>query len=131
MTNQTGGRILIVDNNEDILARLGNELNKFGYEVTTTWSGMEALALLSSRTFDSLLLDDYLPDLYIGEFIEKIAALPATPRIILMQAKPLRDVRTLGAHTLAVVDKLRIGQIIRALGGGSAYVSSDPERWKH
>jgi len=131
MSSEIRGHVLIVDNNEDVLTRLGNELTKIGYEITTTWSGVEALDLLSSRTFDSLLLDDYLPDLYIGEFLDRIAALPAAPKIILMQARPLRDVRTLGDRILMVVDKLRMAQIIRALAEASACAGSDPQCWKH
>jgi CheY-like chemotaxis protein len=131
MSSQIRGTVLIVDNNEDVLARLGNELTKVGYDITTTWSGVEALGLLSSRAFDSLLLDDYLPDLYIGDFLGQIAALSVPPRIILMQTKPLREVRTLGSCTLMVVDKLRTTQIIRALGEGSGCTGRNPQYWKH
>jgi PleD family two-component response regulator len=37
------GRVLIVDNNEDALARLGSALAAAAYATETTWSGVEAL----------------------------------------------------------------------------------------
>jgi hypothetical protein len=56
-------------------------------------------------------------DLYIGEFLEKIALLPISPRIILMEPSPVLPVRTLGSRTFALVDKARVPQIIEALAG--------------
>ena len=73
MGAETTRQILIIDNNEGVLATLDRELKEAGYDTVTAWSGVEALRLLNSQTFDSLLVDDYLPDLYIGDFLEGLA----------------------------------------------------------
>ena len=57
-------RVLIVDNNEDVLNTLDKLLTEEGFDTRTTWSGHEALALIRSQPFDVLLVDDYLADLH-------------------------------------------------------------------
>ncbi len=59
-------KVLIVENNALTLSRLQQALETAGFDASTTWSGYEALALLKSRSFDLLLVDDYLPDLHSG-----------------------------------------------------------------
>ena len=115
MTNQTSGRVLVVDNDDDVLTQLGRELTEAGYETVTTWSGIEAMNLLQSETFDSLLVDEYLPDLYIGEFLEKISDLPLCPRVLLMQTKPIHGLCTVASRRFVVVDKVKVSKIIQAL----------------
>lgn len=129
MTNQTRGRVLVVDNNDDALTRLGSELTEAGYETITTWSGIEAMNLLESETFDSLLVDDYLPDLYIGEFLEKVSDLPLCPRVLLMRAEPAHSLYTVGSQRLVVVDKAKMSKIIQALSDESWGPNS--RHWTH
>lgn len=58
-----GGRVLVVDDQEDIrdMARL--VLEGAGYEVAAVPSGREALRAARSETFDLVLLDINMPDL--------------------------------------------------------------------
>jgi DNA-binding NtrC family response regulator len=49
--------ILVVDDEENFLTLLNWFLSRRGYEVVTASSADEALRLLSSRTFDTALLD--------------------------------------------------------------------------
>jgi hypothetical protein len=51
----------------------------------TTWSGLEALELLNSGEYDVLLVSSYIPDLYVGDFFERLSHLPVRPRSIVMQ----------------------------------------------
>jgi CheY-like chemotaxis protein len=83
----TRRQVLIIDNNEDVLATLDRELKEVGYDTVTTWSGVEGLSLLKSRTFDSVLVDAYLSDLYIGDFLGRVSRLPVWPRVLVMQAR--------------------------------------------
>lgn len=115
MGTHTRGRVLVVDNNQDVLTRLGKELTEAGYETTTTWSGVEALRLLEDRVFDSLLVDDYLPDLYIGEFLEKLSALPIRPRVFVMQGRERPILQTRGSLRLVCVDKSHASRILEAM----------------
>jgi DNA-binding response OmpR family regulator len=59
----TGGkkRILAVDDDPTAVGALRQILTQRGYEVTTTSSGEEALALLSEQRFDLAILDVSMP----------------------------------------------------------------------
>jgi DNA-binding response OmpR family regulator len=114
----TQKRVLIVDNEDSIRAALELHLAEVGWHALTTWSGLEALGILKSIPFDVLLVDDYLPDLHIGEFLKQISRLRACPRVFVMQAKPTqRDIRFSGAAGVwPLVDKTQIPQVIEAIG---------------
>ena len=62
-------RVLIVDNNENVLGTLQRVLENTGFDTRTTWSGFEALDLLKTEDFQVLLVDDYLPDLHSSDFL--------------------------------------------------------------
>jgi len=53
----TGGRLLIVDDEEAALLNLERAMAKQGYAVTTAGSGARALELLATQPFDVLLTD--------------------------------------------------------------------------
>jgi CheY-like chemotaxis protein len=78
-------RILIVDNNEEESGRLGVMLQRAGYDSNATWSGLEALELMKSEKYDILLVSSYLPDVYVGDFLERLGRLPVQPCSIVMQ----------------------------------------------
>jgi CheY-like chemotaxis protein len=129
MNKQNRRRILIVDNDEDMLFRLGKELTEAGYEVTTTWSGVEALSLLESCAFDSLLVDDYLPDLYIGEFLQKLSPLSVCPRIYVMHLDDPPALQADSSPVFTCVDKGRVSKILQALAEEESGVGR--KSWTH
>jgi CheY-like chemotaxis protein len=111
-------RVLIVDNNEDILWTLQATIENAGFDTRTTWSGFEALALLESREFDVLLVDDYLPDLHANDFLKRVRRLTVQPSIVVMQgptpsATDLRHYASLGAS--AVVRKRDTAEVCKAI----------------
>jgi CheY-like chemotaxis protein len=55
-------RILIVDDDEDVLIALERLLESEGYNTATAWSGKEALDLSRKSKFDLLLVDEHLAD---------------------------------------------------------------------
>jgi DNA-binding response OmpR family regulator len=55
-------RILVVDDDENILNLEKTILGQRGFEVTGAASGAEALKLLAQRTFDLVLLDVMMPE---------------------------------------------------------------------
>ena len=55
-------KILIVDDDEDVLIELERLLEGEGYRTATAWSGREALALSEKGQFDLLLVDEHLGD---------------------------------------------------------------------
>jgi CheY-like chemotaxis protein len=76
MIESRNKRILIVDNDEEEAARLGTVLQREGYDSNATWSGLEALELLKSGEFDVVLVSNYLPDVYVGDFFQRLNRLP-------------------------------------------------------
>jgi CheY-like chemotaxis protein len=60
-------RILIVDDDENVLMALQHVLEGEGYCTSTAWSGREALGLLGKAEFDLLLIDEHLPDLEVSD----------------------------------------------------------------
>ncbi|MEW6338094.1 MAG: response regulator [Acidobacteriota bacterium] len=55
------GRLLVVDDDPDILVYVASLLEDNGYEVTTARSAVEALAVLDGRRPDALLVDVLMP----------------------------------------------------------------------
>ena len=55
-------KILVVDNDADILVELERILEDGGYSTTTALNSADAHKLLSRGNFDLLVLDDYLSD---------------------------------------------------------------------
>lgn len=62
MRPRATARILIVDNDEEILVNLERVLEDQGYATATAINYEQALMLLSLRPFDLLVLDDHLSD---------------------------------------------------------------------
>lgn len=124
MKDGTKKKALILENSHQTLRSLQAMLEEAGFEAFGTWSGHEALELLKSGTFDVLLVDDYLPDLYVGDFLERVGRLPVQPWIVVMHgSKPkpgkLRHYEALGA--CVVVDKHNAAKVRQAV----SYCSGD------
>ena len=84
-------RILVIDDDEQVLIALESLLENEGYGATTAWSGQEALRLLRSATFDLILLDDYLTDVTTEEILRQLRVMPVCPPVLLMQTPGLSD----------------------------------------
>ena len=70
MTEPGGGRILVVDDDEDIRGALADLLAEKGYEVSLAANGKEALELCHSRpTPDLIFLDLMMPVMGGADFI--------------------------------------------------------------
>ncbi len=66
------GRIIIIDDEPDMLWAIENVLLKHGYVVRKAVNALEALSLLSEEKFDVALLDAKLPDMEGLELATKI-----------------------------------------------------------
>jgi CheY-like chemotaxis protein len=110
--------VLIIDNDERIQALFQNLLQDFGFETRTTWSGYEALGLLKAGDVDVLVVDDYVADLHVDDFLKRVGHLPIQPWIIVMQAtapseKSIRQYALLGS--LSVVRKHHVAEVCKAV----------------
>lgn len=88
---KTMKRILIVDDDEDVLIRLEHTLEAEGYSTATAWSGREALSLAHTADFDLLLIDEHLSDLDSTVVVEKLSQLQPHASLLLMQARRKRN----------------------------------------
>jgi PAS domain S-box-containing protein len=68
------GRLLLVDDEADLLKITGRWLTKLGYQVDTAENAEAALAILASRKFDLLLTDIVMPGEMDGLALARIAA---------------------------------------------------------
>jgi CheY-like chemotaxis protein len=105
-SNGSRHQVLIIENDEGVLSTLETLVKSEGFDIRSTWSGREALALIQSHPFDLVLVDSHLPDIYCGEFV-RMASRHSRSIIVLQSGKPspgsLRRYKTLGAAT--VVDR--------------------------
>jgi len=80
----SGKAVLVVDDEEQILALAGALLEGDGHEVETCTDGNRALEVLKGRRFDAIVCDWKMPGLGGGEFHERLlAADPAAARRII------------------------------------------------
>lgn len=111
-------RILIVSNDEQQFAPLRELLEHDGYGVWSTWSGREALQEIASKHFDALVVDDYLPDVYVGQFVERVSRIPSHPSLVLVQ--PHDGTSNIynnfgGSNAVCFVDKAQPAEALKAL----------------
>ncbi len=74
-------RILIVDDEKDVLLMLEKRLTAEGYSVITATNGTNALQLAKSNCPDLIILDVAMPIMDGGEVAEKLSENPATKDI--------------------------------------------------
>ena len=82
-------RILVVDDEEDILNLLSYNLKKAGFEILTAMDGPEALELAVKELPGLILLDIMLPNMEGTEVLKRLKAEPSTEGIpvIMLTAK--------------------------------------------
>lgn len=82
MENKT--KILLVDDEQDILEFISYNLKKEGYEIETTTSGLEALDLALSFKPDLIILDIMMPNIDGIETCYKLRALEDLPKSVVI-----------------------------------------------
>ena len=88
-------KILIIDDDKDILTIITDMLSGYGYEVTTATSADEAFDLLSKSAFHLLLLDINLPDSDGFEICRQLREVSTVP-VIFASARTSEDDRVTG-----------------------------------
>ena len=61
--NANGYKILVVDDEQDIVTIIGKVLKKSGYEVTTANDGLECIKKVETEPPDIILLDNIMPNM--------------------------------------------------------------------
>ena len=129
-----GERVLVVDDEPDIVALVAYHLAKAGYRVTTAATGADALSAARTERPVLIVLDLMLPGLSGFEVLEQLRADEATSRIAVLMLTARREepdrIRGLSLGADDYLAKpfspqelvLRVGAILRriASGGSSA-----------
>ena len=105
MGQDEAGRILIADNDEDVLVALEQALEDEGYDTAVTVSGDVAFQVLSTGAFDLLVLDDYLSDRHCIQVLTHFPHAGLKPLVVVtyhdLPTRAEREqLRSLGVSTL-------------------------------
>lgn len=98
MIDQRQKLILIVNNDPDAGIRLSKQLDHEGYATDITWSGVEALRWLATNSFDLLLVDEYVADIYVEEFLTRASQTPGHPPILVTKGFPPKNAAAEGSR---------------------------------
>ncbi|HEY0780751.1 MAG TPA: response regulator transcription factor [Gemmatirosa sp.] len=128
----TGERVLVVDDEPDIVALVAYHLARSGYQVATAATGAEALAQASRERPALVVLDLMLPDRSGFEVLEQLRAAEDTRRLAVLmltarggEADRIRG-RSLGADDYLAKPfspqelVLRVGAILRRVATATA-----------
>jgi two-component system response regulator AtoC len=77
-------RVLIVDDEYQLLEAFKKKLSKEGMEVFTASNGQEAIAIIKKETLDIGLFDIKLPDMDGVELLEKLREIQPTAEVIML-----------------------------------------------
>jgi DNA-binding response OmpR family regulator len=100
-----GKRILVVDDDENILSLERTILEQKGFDVTSAAGGAEALKVLATHTFDLVLLDVMMPEVdgfTVCRKIKEDARLKDVP-VIFLTAKGGGDALAEGFESGAIM----------------------------
>ena len=84
-------RVLLVDDEEDIVEVIRDRLEAYGFTVTTAGTGLEALKKLSVEKFDGIFLDVKMPEMGGIEALEEIRKTDKQIPVIIITASSTRD----------------------------------------
>jgi CheY-like chemotaxis protein/anti-sigma regulatory factor (Ser/Thr protein kinase) len=99
--------VLIVDDDQQILAMLSELLRSSGYKVETAASGHAGLDKLGISDYDLVLCDVWMPAMTGLEVLEQVKKLPSRPPVIMMTADDTPDtvLKAVRGQALQVVGK--------------------------
>jgi CheY-like chemotaxis protein len=86
-----GLRVLLVDDEEDIVEVIQDRLEAYGFSVTIARTGLEALERLSVEKFDGIFLDVKMPEMGGIEALAEIRKTDKQIPIIIVTASSTRD----------------------------------------
>jgi two-component system, OmpR family, response regulator MprA len=102
MASKERARLLVVDDEPDILSTFETILRSEGYDVVTACDGVEALDAVRGARFDVILLDLLLPRLDGWAVLGELRAIAPTTRVVILCA----DVDTEGE-----IEAFRLGAV--------------------
>jgi DNA-binding response OmpR family regulator len=86
-----GLRVLVADDEEDILEVIQDRLEACGFTVVTAATGVEAWRKISTEKFDGVFLDVKMPEMSGIEVLEEVRKKDARLPIIIITSSTSRD----------------------------------------
>ena len=86
-----GLKVLVADDEEDVVEVIQDRLEAYGFTVVTAGTGREALRKLSSEKFDGLFLDVKMPEMGGIEVLEAIRKTDRKIPIIIITSSSSRE----------------------------------------
>jgi len=86
-----GLKILLVDDEEDILEVIKDRLEAYGFDVVTAGTGVEALAKLRAERFDGVFMDVKMPEMGGIEALEEIRKRDPHIPVIIITSSSTRE----------------------------------------
>lgn len=114
-------RILVVDDDELILAMLDKGLSRAGYQISTAADPIRALQLLDDNSYDLVITDVNLPKLSGIKVLEMVKALDETIEVIILTGIEADRLETaiaalrLGAHDFLLKPLKSMGDLLLAV----------------
>jgi two-component system response regulator AtoC len=84
-------KLLLVDDEEDILEVIQDRLEAYGFTVRTAGTGVEALRKLSVEQFDGVFLDVKMPEMGGIEALEEIRKTDKAIPVIIITSSSTRE----------------------------------------
>ena len=124
-------RVLIVDDEEELVSALVERLNLRGFAAQGVTTGVEALSVLEGQEFDVVLLDVKMPGLGGLEVIRRIKSARPKQEVILLtghgSVKSIEEGMALGAFDY-LMKPVKIDNLVHILTtAGSGNVSRSAE----
>ena len=85
-------KVLLVDDEEDIIEVIQDRLEAYGFIVVTATTGIDALKKLSTENFDGVFLDTKMPAMGGIETLEEIRKQDTEIPVIIITASSTRDI---------------------------------------
>jgi DNA-binding response OmpR family regulator len=89
--NTNGIKILVVDDEQDIVTIIGKVLKKSGYEVITAADGLECIEAVEHEQPDLILLDNIMPNMDGQAVLSKLKTSKKTVDIPVIMVTALAD----------------------------------------
>ena len=86
-----GLKVLVVDDEEDIVEVIQDRLEAYGFAVVTAGTGVEALKKLSMEKFDGIFLDIKMPGMGGVEVLEEVRKRDTKIPIIIVTSSSTKD----------------------------------------
>ena len=86
-----GLRVLLVDDEQDIIEVIQDRLEAYGFSVVTAGTGLEALQKLSREKFDGVFLDVKMPQMGGIEALEEIRKRDKKIPVIIITSSSTRE----------------------------------------